>query len=156
MNLFIEFRDGSPIGHPISEDNLKALNPNFSAANLPPNLVPFVRTTPSIRANYYQQLRSTYVVKDGVVTEEWFAEPLPENVLALRIANSKASAERYVAQEIELADKVIPALPETFDASGWVSYRSTLKEWVFTDPCKLGIPPRPEVPDGFALGSANG
>ena len=62
MSLFIRVKNGSPVGHPITEENLRDSFPNVNPDSLPQSFSPFERVSlPSIGA---------YQVYDGVTYQE--------------------------------------------------------------------------------------
>jgi hypothetical protein len=78
MKLYIQYIDGKIEGHPILEENLRQVNPQFDPANLPNTLKVFERVQapisgPYVRIESIYQLQSDDVVRD-VHTEIGYTE----------------------------------------------------------------------------------
>ena len=69
MKLYIKYIDGKIVDHPILEDNLRQVDPQFDPANLPNTLKVFERVLAPV-AGPYERLESIYQLHhDDVVRD---------------------------------------------------------------------------------------
>jgi len=69
MKLYIKYIDGKVVDHPILEENLRQINPQFDPVNLPETLKPFERI-PAPIVGPYTKVESTYQLNyNGVVRD---------------------------------------------------------------------------------------
>jgi hypothetical protein len=89
MRLFIQLSDGQPIGHPITESNMRYSFPNVNLENLPSDFCSFERVPkPSIGIyEVYDGLR--YEMIDGVVKDVHIVRPMTDEERADKIEKSK-------------------------------------------------------------------
>ena len=67
MNLYIRLQDGTPVDHPILEDNFKQAFPDIDTENLPPTFGKFVRVSRPANIGPYEEYMGVEYVKNGDV-----------------------------------------------------------------------------------------
>jgi hypothetical protein len=69
MKLYIKYIDGKIVDHPILEENLRQINPQFDPFNLPDTLKVFERIPAPIVGPYTRVLSTYQLDQDGVVRD---------------------------------------------------------------------------------------
>lgn len=89
MNLYIRVIDGKPFEHPISQENLEQVVPNFDPENPPATLEKFVRV-PQRHVGFLEIYEgSSYEFVDGVWQDVHNIRPLSEEEKAAKIQFAK-------------------------------------------------------------------
>jgi hypothetical protein len=91
MNLYIRLKNGQPFEHPLSEDNLIQAFPDVDLNNLPEWIIPFKRIEAPVLNVYEVYGESTYVIVDGVATNNHVVRPMTDNEKLARQERVKAS-----------------------------------------------------------------
>lgn len=78
MLLIIQVKDGVPVDHPITIENIKLFNPNFDINNLPEGLELFERVDPPHKGRFQYYVANPYKKVDGVWTDDWQVVDIPE------------------------------------------------------------------------------
>jgi len=111
MRLFIRVVDGSPINHPIMENNFKAAFPSIDIDNLPEGFAEFERVRcPAITV--FQKSSKSYELVDGKYKDVWVVEEMSDS------EKSEVIEEARALPHIELweFDETIPGyIPGNID-----------------------------------------
>lgn len=94
MELFIEIKDGKPIGHPIYADNFSQVFPSIDTNNLPACFAKFVKGAPPEIGVYEVYVGAVYEKRGDVVTEVHRVRPMTSEEI---IAKQNAIKERWAA-----------------------------------------------------------
>ena len=88
MKLYIKYINGQIVDHPILEDNLRQVNPQFDPANLPNTLKVFERVSAPL-AGPYERIESIYQLHhDDVVRDVHTLVGYTAEERAVRIAQA--------------------------------------------------------------------
>jgi len=74
--FFIKMENGSPIGFPIAEDNLKIINSSFDPNNLGDKYRLIQKTSLTIIPNPYEAIENSYEVSGEFVVEKYVARQM--------------------------------------------------------------------------------
>jgi hypothetical protein len=97
MSLFIKVVDGQPVGHPMLEENLRQVIPDFDPNNPPFDFVKFERVPPPHIIGVYQiHEGTTYVFDGGVVKDKHSVR----NMTAEEIAAKQNLAKELFARDV--------------------------------------------------------
>jgi hypothetical protein len=102
MELFIQIRDGQPYQCPIMGDNFRQAFPHIDVDNLPPEFARFVRLPPPEIVGVYQVVVESYVLNEGVVSDNWILRDMTAEEKADKIAqamNLRPEGDQWVFDE---------------------------------------------------------
>ena len=136
--MLIQLQDGHPIGHPVTEENLRLLFPEMDLPEvLTPDLVAplgfglYTATPAPEVTGPYERLIEAPPARDavGVWIQVWQVVPMTE---AERVA-ADAEAARLLRRErdylLSRCDHTqLPDAPATIDRAAWAAYRQALRD----------------------------
>lgn len=102
MEFFIQFKDGAPVEHPISGDNLRDVFPNWDFSSPPPGFAFFMRyDAREVPVGNYEVLVEEYVVEGEIVRDNWHTRPmtLEEKIAKLEILRAQPPVDGWVLDE---------------------------------------------------------
>ena len=102
MELFIQIRDGQPYQYPIDGNNFRQAFPHIDVNNLPPEFARFVRLPPPEFIGVYQVVVESYVLNEGVVSDNWILCDMTAEEKADKIARAmswKPEGDQWVFDE---------------------------------------------------------
>ena len=82
MKLFIQIKDGTPVNHPIAEENFYQAFPHIDINNLPPEFAPFERVLEPAQNNSVRFVHNGYSLVGKVYQDTWAAVPLTDAEIA--------------------------------------------------------------------------
>lgn len=88
-NLYIKIENGAPVGHPITESNLRLVDKSFDSESLDGRYMRFVRSEVTESAGVYEVSESKYEIVGGVVLESYVVRQM-----TLQEKTSKQNAEK--------------------------------------------------------------
>ena len=104
MDLFIQIRDGQPYQYPIDGNNFRQAFPHIDVDNLPPEFARFVRLPPPEIVGVYQVVVESYVLNEGVVSDNWILCDMTAEEKADKIAqamNRRPEGDQWVFNEAD-------------------------------------------------------
>lgn len=155
MTMFIQLKDGQPVGHAVTEDNFRLLFPNtsfswpFVAEDIEPLGFGLYDFSSQPELGVFEKAVEVAPVKDeyGRWRQTWAVEPMTEEEVAARTAQEWNAVrakrnflldrtDRYVVRAVE-AGEPVPA--------AWVAYRQALRDLpeTQTDPFNIVWPSAP-------------
>lgn len=93
-NLYIKIEDGVPVGHPITESNLRLVDQSFNSENLDGRYMRFERTEFANAAGVYEVLEPIYEIDGDVVRETYVARQMTPQE---RLNKQNADKARWTA-----------------------------------------------------------
>lgn len=100
MNLYIRLKNGQPFEHPIVENNFVQAFPNVDLNNLPEWVAPFNRIELPVLGVYEVYEGSTYVIVDGVGTDNHVVRPMTDDEKTAKQDRIKASWNPSASEEL--------------------------------------------------------
>ena len=91
MELFIRVKNGQPFEHPIFGENFRQAFPDVDLNNLPEWVIPFNRTEIPVLGVYEIYEGSTYVIVNGVATDNHIVRPMTDAEKTAKQDRAKAS-----------------------------------------------------------------
>ena len=79
MALFIKLVNGSPSGHPVTEDNFRMAFPDVDTNSLPQDWTTFTRVSAPLLGPYEKNQRAQYEMQDdGTCLEVWYCDEMTD------------------------------------------------------------------------------
>lgn len=120
--FFIKVENGSPVGHPIAEENFVQAYPNIDLDNLPESFALFTRTSaPQMGVYEKNQKEEYYRQGDGTFRSNWVCEGMTD---------SEKTAKQNAAK------------------AEWSLMENTPASWTFNEDTCWYEPPSPYPNDG--------
>ena len=132
FNLYIEIKDGEPIGHPYLKSNLEEFNPNFLDPNADRKFCQFVRVPKPFPQKWDEIVLDSveYKIIDGICYDVWTIRDLTSEERQERLDNLAASNPYSSWTVDEVNYDLIPPTPMPSEGSwqwneeslSWIPY----------------------------------
>lgn len=130
MLLVIQVKDGVPIEHPISIDNLKLFDPSFDINKLPEGLEIFERIDPPPKSRFQYYVARPYKKVNGVWTDDWEIVDIPDEE---KKAIIKKEQENFIYKDTWKWDEEtlnwIPPVPFPTDENKHYKWNNEKIQW---------------------------
>lgn len=140
MRLFIQMRKDGPFEHPITEQNLKQVYPDFDPDNPPHGLVEFIRN-PVPEIGIWQVVSGSYYEQrpDGKVTDVHYIRDMSrsEREEKKRLTRQRFPFGSWIMNEETL--EFTPPVPKPEDTTTFYDWSEEKLQWLPIDDISIDV-----------------
>jgi len=145
MNLYIKYINGEIVDHPMLEENLRQVDPDFDPSNLPETLKVFERVTAPGHGPYVYLQASYQLDQDGIVRDAYTEVPFSTEERTQLVEHTLAQPHPKGWTFNETICGWVPGVPYPTDGKVY-TWSEELENWQEIIPEPVPIPATAHTP----------